>query len=93
MFYQILNLIFWINAFFVKFILQISQLPNISHEWLCIENEPSISVFRGHKSHLVLMISFRGIKEGVRWRDLFAVLKMGDLGFTRVPFGMVGSND
>ena len=53
----------------------------------------SISVFRGHKSHLVLMISFRGIKEGVRWRDLFAVLKMGDLGFTRVPFGMVGSND
>ena len=29
------------------------------------------------RSHLVSLISFRDIKESVRWRDLFVVLKMG----------------
>ena len=39
---------------------------------LCIR----ISVFTGQRSHLVSLISFRDIKESVRWRDLFVVLKM-----------------
>ena len=36
-----------------------------------------VSVFRGHRSNLVLLINFRDIKESVRWRDLFVVFKMG----------------
>ena len=54
-----------------------SQLLKIGQKGFLFKIKLCVSVFRGHKSHSDLLISFREIKESVRWRDLFVVFKMG----------------